>query len=60
MRADDEYEPEVTLNHKMILRMSYLVFADFIRRPPNVENVKTAVLPSSAVRKYLSDYFFTF
>ena len=53
---DDEYEPEVTLNHEMILRMSCLVFADVIRRPPNVENVRKANLPSSALRKYLSDY----
>ena len=43
MRTDDEYEPEVTLNHKMILRMSCLVLADIIRRPRNVENVKKAV-----------------
>ena len=40
----------------MILRMSCLVFADVIRRPPNVENVRKANLPSSALRKYLSDY----
>ena len=32
------YEPEVTLNYKMILCMSCHVFAD-----PNVENMKRAV-----------------
>ena len=55
-RTDDEYEPEVTLNHEMILRMSCLVFAGIIRCPPKIENKRKANLLSSALHKYLSDY----